>query len=166
MQWRCFAMKIPAVFALVVVSAATVASAQPKQEENNERLSYKDDKPLDRAAPAEHDGDWVQLATPTPARHGTEFIEVGKEQGQFAQLRLDATAGSVIVRRVHIYFEGGKQKVVDVDQVVRAHGRVAHIDLGSPKAIERMVVTTEPQGHGSYEIFASPDESPGSVARK
>ncbi|HEY1555611.1 MAG TPA: hypothetical protein VGF94_12325 [Kofleriaceae bacterium] len=150
-------MKIPAVFALVVASAATVASAQPKPEENNERLSYKDDKPLDRADPAVRDGDWVQVSTPTPARFGTEFVVVGKEQGQFAQLRFDASSGAVIVRRVHIYFDDGEQKVVDVDQVLRKHGRTATIDLGTPKPIDRITVTTEPQTKGSYEIYATAD---------
>ena len=48
------------------------------------------------------------IATPTPASHGTEFVVVGKEQGSFGKLRVDADKGKVIVRRVRIYFDDGK----------------------------------------------------------
>ncbi|HTR56511.1 MAG TPA: hypothetical protein VMJ10_37815 [Kofleriaceae bacterium] len=147
-------MKIRGVFALVVVAAGAVASAEPKPEENTGRLSYKDDEPVDHTAHA--DPDWVQLASPTPASHGTEFVVVGKEAGLFRRLRLEAATGTVIMRRVHVFFDDGKQKIVDVDKVMRAQrGSTEWIELGEARAIDRIVVTTEPQTKGSYAIYGS-----------
>jgi hypothetical protein len=173
-------MKIPGVFALVLVTSTSLATAEPrhlpdtarmshedKQEENNGRLSYKDDAPVDKVAPT--NGDWVELATPTPASHGTEFLVVGKEQGEFAHLRFDASSGTVILRRVRVYYDDGKQKVVDLDKVLRAHhgaGSSASIDLGDPKSIDRIVVMTEPQTKGSYAVYGTGNDSGTSVARK
>jgi len=147
-------MKIPGVFALVVIAAGTAASAEPKPEENTGRYSYKDAERVDHTGSA--DDGWVQLASPTPASHGTEFVVVGKEAGNFATLRLDATDGTVIMRRVRVFFDDGKQKVIDVDKVMRAKkGSTEWIVLGEPKAIDRIVVTTEPQTKGSYAIYGS-----------
>ena len=138
----------------MVVAAGAVAAAGPKHEENTARYSYKDDGPVDHTA--RPDADWVQLATPTPASHGTEFVVVGKEAGLFTRLRLDASSGTVIMRRVRVFFDDGKQKVVDVDKVMRAQrGGTASIDLGGPKAIDQIVVTTEPQTKGSYAIYGT-----------
>lgn len=163
MQVSSIAMKIPGVFVIVLFGAATVASAQPAHEDNTGRVSYKDTakgKP-DTA----QQGGWVQLASPTPASHGTEFVVVGKELGQFSQLRVSPAAGKVVVRRVKIYFENGKQKIVDVDKVIDANRKnPALIDLDQPSAIDRIVITTEPQTKGTYAIYGTAGE--GGVARK
>ncbi len=147
-------MRNPSVFAIVLVATAGVAAAQPKQEENNERVRYGDmEKPKSDAA--RDQGGWKQLATPTPVKHGTEFIEVGKDQGNFDKLRVDADKGRVVVRRVKIYFEDGKQQDVELDKVLDARHKSAEIDLKAQKPIDRVVITTEPQGNGAYALYGS-----------
>src|SRR5947207_2753224 len=156
-------MKIPGVFAIVLVGASSIAAAQPQPKEDTGRISYNEKKQRSQGPP--RDGDWVQLATPTPANHGTEFVVVGKEAGEFGRLRISPSDGKVIVRRVKIYFDDGKQKIVDVDKVIDAGRKnVALIDLDAPKAIDRIVVTTEPQTRGSYAIYGA--TGGGGVARR
>lgn len=161
MQVTRSAMRIPGVSAIVLVAGASLAAAQPRHEENTGRVSYKEPRPAQNAP---DNSGWVQLATPTPASHGTEFIVVGKEAGKFAQVRINASTGRVAVRKVKIYFEDGKQKVVQVDKILDAHRKGAHvIELDAPRAIDRIVVTTEPS-HGSYAIYGT--AGTGGVARK
>ena len=156
-------MKIPGVFAIVLVGASSIAAAQPKPKEDTGRISYSDKKQSKRATP--QDGDWVQLATPTPASHGTEFVVVGKEAGEFGRLRIAPSDGRVVVRRVKIYFDDGKQKTVDVDKTIDANrGNAAFIDLDSAKAIDRIVISTETGTRGSYELYGA--AGTGGVARK
>ncbi len=158
------AMRYLAVFATVVGAAAHYASAQPKQEEttkqeeNTARVRYGDEGPPKSDATGHEAGSWLQLATPTPAKHGTEFVFVGKEQGAFDKLRLDADKGKVIVRRVRIYFDDGKQQVVDVDRALGAKHKSAEIELKAPHAIDRIVITTEPQTNGTYALYGSSAE--------
>jgi hypothetical protein len=150
------AMRISSVFAIVLVAATGVASAEP------ERIGYGDSKPPKPDA-ARQEGGWTQLATPTPAKHGTEFVVLDKDLGKFGRLRVDADKGTVIVRRVKIYFKDGKQQVVDVDRSLNARRKSAEIDLKAPHEIDRIVVTTEPQTNGEYTIYGS---SPVGVATR
>ena len=140
-------MRNPTVFAIVLVAASGAASAEP------ERVGYGDTKTPKHDA-ARHDGDWRELATPTPAKHGTEFFEVGKEQGNFDRLRLNADKGTIVVRRVKVYFEDGKEKVVQMDRVLGPKHPTADIDLGTSAPIDRIVVTTEPS-KGEYALYGS-----------
>ncbi len=142
-------MRIPSVFAIVLVATAGAASAEPA------RVSYGDTKAPDNAA---RHGGWQQLASPTPVSHGTEFIVVGKDLGKFDRLRVDANKGTVVVRRVKIYFENGKDKVVNVDRVLGPKQKSTEIDLKAPAEIDRVVITTEPQGKGEYALYGSSGE--------
>ena len=147
-------MRLSAGFAIVLSVAASVASAQPGPVENSERIRYGD---MDKDHPRHNTGDqadWVQLATPTPASHGTEFIVVSKDIGALAQLRLDVD-GKVIVRRVKIIYVDGNQQVVNVDRLLGGKQRSATIALTTPQPIDRVVVTTEPQTKGSYALYGS-----------
>jgi hypothetical protein len=143
-------MRLSAGFTIVLLGAATVASAQPGPGETTERIRYGDHSNARRDAT---DGDWVQLATPTPASHGTEFIVVGKEQGAFAQLRIDAD-GKVMVRRVKIYFDDGKQQTVVLERNL-GDKRSVTIPLASPQEVDRVVVTTDSSSKGSYSVYGS-----------
>jgi hypothetical protein len=142
-------MKFSTGFAIILVGVAAVASAEPAREEVSGRVSY-----TEKRAP-HSDSTWLQLATPTPAKHGTEFVAVGKDAGSFAQLRIDATAGKVALRRVRVVFEDGKQKIVDVDRVLGGRHKSAIIDLDAQKPIDRVVVTTEPYTNGQYAIYGA-----------
>jgi hypothetical protein len=146
-------MRITSVFAIVVIGASGVATAEPRREENTARLRYGADGEAPPDAPQV--GEWTQLASPTPAKHGTEFVFVGKDQGTFAKLRIDAERGRLIVRRVKIYLDNGKQQVVNVDSVLGGKQKSATIDLKTPGPIDRIVITTEPQGNGTYGVYGS-----------
>jgi hypothetical protein len=153
MQYRRFAMRLPTLFTVIIVATATAASAEPKQEEISGRVSLneKSDKKTD--APRQP-GDWVEIASPTPAKHGTEFVIVGKEAGSFSKLRVEGAKGKTIVRRVKVVFADGKTKSVQVDKSL-ARGKSAFVDLGDPKLIDRIVVTTETHTSGAYAIYGT-----------
>src|SRR5262245_11507803 len=116
-------MKSSALFAVMVLGTAATVSAQPKREappKHDEaggrvRLNESTDQNPDAGrAPS----DWVELASPTPAKHGTEFVMIGKEAGAFSKLRFDAAKGKTIVRKVKVFFDDGKVKTIDVDTIV------------------------------------------------
>ncbi|HUJ63386.1 MAG TPA: hypothetical protein VLX92_33035 [Kofleriaceae bacterium] len=147
-------MKLHAGFAVVLVGATAVASAEPKQEGDNARVSYRTDLPVQ---PAHADGAWMELATATPASHGTEYFDVGQDAGTFGQVRIELSKGTVELHRVRLDFADGTSKVVDVDKRLNAHRRSAVIALRSPRPIAEIVVSTE-RGPGSYEIFAQSED--------
>src|SRR5438128_437727 len=99
-------MKFHGVFAVLVVGATSVATAQPKQQENSGRVSYSETEAASRDP--KRDGEVVELATPTPANNGKEYIDVGEEAGRFSAVRLDAHDGRVIVRKIRIEYADGK----------------------------------------------------------
>ena len=103
---------------MFLVGAATTATAQPKQEETSGRVSLSDSKAAEEANEPRAPSDWVELASPTPAKHGTEFIIVGKEAGGFGKLRIDAVKGSVPVKQVRVRFSDGKSKVFKLNKRV------------------------------------------------
>ena len=145
---------------MLIMSAAVSASAQPasesqeKQEEAPTRVTLGD-HPAHRA-PAHQPGEWVELATETPAKHGQEFIVVGKDAGQLSKLRLDASKGTVIVLRVKVVYADGSTKVFPVEKRLKANGKKSTIvDLKSPKAIDRVVVKTETYTKGEYALYGT-----------
>jgi len=150
-------MKSSALFTLILVGAVATASAQPEPAEPSGRVSYTDLAPPAKPAAAQQGAPAgeVQLADPTPANHGTEFIVVGKDAGQFSQLRLAATNGRVIVRRVRIFFADGTQQATDVDSILDgAKHREATVTVKSPKSIDHITVSTE-QGRGEYAVYGT-----------
>lgn len=139
----------------MVAASVTAASAEPKQEETSGRvrLTENDDQ---NASLSRTPGEWVELASPTPARHGTEFIMVGKEAGTFSKLRIDATKGRTNVVRVVVHFDDGKVKTVRLDRALHAkRAKSALVDLGEPRRIERVVITTERHTRGEYALYGS-----------
>jgi hypothetical protein len=148
-------MKTSALFTLILVGATGVAAAQPEPAEPSGRVSYTENGAAKPAAAQQATGDEVELATPTPASHGTEFVVVGKEAGAFSQLRLATTAGRVIVRTVRIFFDDGTSRAVQVDSILDANRKKdATIDLKGVKSIDHVTVTTEP-GRGSYALYGT-----------
>jgi hypothetical protein len=148
-------MKPFALLTLFVVGAATSAAAQPKSEETTERVSLDDSKgPTKRTSFAR--GEWVEIATPTPAKHGQEFVSVGREAGAFRHLRLEAASGKVIVLRVKVRFTDGTTKVYSIDKRLDAKRQKSHlIDLKNDRTIDQIVVKTETYTRGSYAIYGS-----------
>jgi hypothetical protein len=100
-------------------------------------------------------GEWVELADPTPAKHGTEFVVVGAQQGAFSQLRINAAKGRVMVRTVRVDFSDGTSKTTRLGKAINERGRkFAQVDLGTAKPIAQVIVTTDRQG-GEYEVYGS-----------
>ncbi len=137
----------------MVVTASTIAAAEPKQEEISGRVSLNE-KDAPRADALRQSSDWVELASPTPAKHGTEFVIVGTSAGAFSKLRVDATKGRTNVRTVKVFFTDGNVKTVRLDKALR-QGRSATVELGEPRTIERVVVTTETHTKGEYALYGS-----------
>ncbi|MDB4959106.1 MAG: hypothetical protein JWO36_6675 [Myxococcales bacterium] len=166
MQLGSFVMKLPALLAVLLAASASVATAEPKQQENSGRVSYNDKE--DAAAQTLHrDGDVVELASPTPAKHGKEFIEVGPDAGQFSQLRVDAHDGTVIVRRVRIDYLDGKSQLVNVDKVLNKRNPSATITVAKgPRAIDSVVVMTERETTGSYSLQGIVGSQTGGIASR
>ena len=135
-------MKTLAITSLLLAVASTV-SAAPAKDETAERVSYNDrDKPS--AAPAD---DWVELASPTPAKHGRTFITV---DARYTQLKIDVHKGNPVLRTVRVVFADGKQRVVKLK-----HKRSQVIDLGGARAIEHIVVASDSRSKGTYTVHAA-----------
>ena len=148
---------------VIVIAAGGAASAEPKQEETSGRVRL-DDKQNKKADEPRQPGDWVELASPTPAKHGTEFVIVGKDAGAFAKLRIDPAKGKTIVRKLKVFFVDGGVKTVQLDKVV-SQGKPALVQLGDAKTIDRIVITTETHTNGQYAIYGS-SEVGGAVVGK
>ena len=163
-------MKTPLVFASILVGVTSLAAAEPappnppkqeavapKPDEASGRVSYVEPK---NGTEAKHEappatGEWIEVATPTPASHGNEFIMVGEDAGSFSQLFITPAKGTTIVRRVRVYFTDGKSKNYTVDTAINKKGhKVAIVDFKAPKKIHHIVVNTE-SGKGMYAVYGA-----------
>jgi hypothetical protein len=100
-------------------------------------------------------GQWVNLAESTSSGDGIEWIAVDHYLGTLRTLRIDVTAGAVHVRRVVVEFHNGKSSTFEVDRYLTARHPSAYVDLGAPREIDRIVVTTSRSPSGSYEVHGS-----------
>jgi hypothetical protein len=147
-------MKSSVLFAMFLVGAVSTATAQPKQEETSGRVSLNEQAPADQ--PPRSPDDWVELATPTPAKHGTEYVVVGKEQGGFARLRLDAVKGAVPVKSVRVELSDGTTKTYRVNKRIDAkRHKSLFVDLPATVEIDHVVVTTARRSAGEYAVYGS-----------
>jgi len=137
------------------------AIADSKPETEVGRVSLDESKEGDTPrAPSQ----WLELADPTPAKHGTEFIVVGAQQGSFSRLRVDAAKGRTIVKQVRVDFSDGSKKTYKVGKTVSKNGRkFAEIELGATKPIEQVVITTDRQTKGEYALYGSSGAGTGTA---
>jgi hypothetical protein len=149
-------MRITALSAVLLLAGTPAVSAEPEDNETTERVRYGA-----RDAPKPTDG-WFEIATPTPANHGTEFIIVDGDQGPWTRLRITASRGNPIVRTVRIEYENKKSKVVRLDQVITKN-RPAYVDLGGARHIERVVIVSEGSARSAYAVHGA---SARTVARR
>jgi hypothetical protein len=161
-------MRSSRLLALFVVGGwCSLAAAQPateslpKKEETSGRVTLRDTEK--GARPPRSPGGWIEIASPTPAKHGTEFIVVGGEDaGMFSQLRIDAAKGRTAVRQVRVWFADGTRKTFPVGRTISDKGRkYTIVDLGTPKAIDQVVIKTDDLGRGEYAIYGSSGASGG-----
>ncbi len=140
-------MKILAISGVMLAAAATLVSAAPAKEETGERVSYTEsDK-----KPAADEGDWVELASPTPASHGREIITA---EGRYTQLRIDAHKGRPIVKAVKIIYADGSTKTKKIDRILGGKRPTALVDL-SGADVHHVVVITERKSKATYTVSAS-----------
>jgi hypothetical protein len=179
-------MKTSVVFVSILVGATSLAVADPspprdtpnppkqeavtpKPDEASGRVSYVEPKKGSDAKKTEAPratGEWVEVASPTPASHANEFITVGEAAGSFSQLFITPAKGTTIVRRVRVYFTDGSDKRYVVDTAINKKGRKAAIvDLKRPRRIDHIVVTTE-SGKGEYAVYGASGSTGGVVSSR
>lgn len=147
-----------ALTCLTTLLAATTVAAEPKPEEDIERVSYTTPAPKPKPTP-----EWVELATPTPARNGIEYIPIAKSAGRFSQLRIDASRGVVYVYEIAIQYADGKQQTIRLDRRLDAKHPIS-VDVTAGKPIDTIVVKTDRDSNGSYGLFGTHGQ--GGVARR
>lgn len=136
---------------LLLGTSAAAADTTTKQETEVGRVNL-DDQTAQPRAPSQ----WLELADATPAKHGTEFVVVGAQQGAFSRLRVEAAKGRTTVKHVKVVFADGAKKTYRVEKTITEKGRkVAEIDLGVVKPIEQVVVTTDAKSGGEYTLYGT-----------
>lgn len=155
-------MRYFAGLVIVVASGATVATAQPGPNENTGRVSYTDQHKREATEPA-CDGSAIELSEPTPAAHGTEFFVIAKQLGDLSKLSIQATRDRVDVMRVRVYYTDGTRKTLSVGKRTAKGKEPIVLELGKPKQIDQIVVTTDRTPAGAYALYGFCG-SPGSIA--
>jgi hypothetical protein len=155
-------MKIPALIAVLLLGSGSLVAAAPAERETTERVSYTGlNKP---PAEPEPEAGWLEIASPTPANHGRELINVDAKRS-FTRLRLEAATGRPIVRTVRIYYKDGTSQLVRIDRTLdKQRDSFAVIDLRGARAIEQVVITADRDSKGTYTVQGEV-EKPGVAAR-
>lgn len=150
---------------MIVVGAGSVASAEPKQNETSGRVSYAENADSAKADEPRRPGEWVELASATPSKHGTEYVMVGKDAGSFSQLRIEAVKGRTEVQVVKVVFDDGTVKRVRVDKRISTkRDKTLVVDLKKPHVIDHIEVTVDSGLGGHYAVYGS--SGAGSVATR
>jgi hypothetical protein len=148
-------MRSRSLFAMLLVGLVGSAMAEPRREETSGRVRLNDtagDTNAPRAPSA-----WVELASSTPAKHGTQFILIGEDAGGFGKLRLDAVKGGAIpVKQIRVDFADGKTKVYRLNKRIgtKRH-KSLYVDLPTTKEISQIVVVTDSRSRGEYALYGS-----------
>ena len=144
-------MKILSLLTVIAMTAMT-ATAQPMREEAGGRVRYVVPQRQPSSPSEVH---WIELASPTSVKHGTEFIIVGADAGRLSQLRVDAYAGTVILLRLRVFTNDGAVQTVQLGRTLdRTHKSVV-IDLFAWTAIDQIAITTETRTQGKYTVHGS-----------
>lgn len=154
-------MRISSVIALALVAAITssTGSAQPREERGG-RVPWPGQR-VPRPPPPHRTGDWVNLATPTPTRHGTEWIAVGRSAGAFRTLRIDVVSGTVNVRAIRVDFSNGEVTRFYVGKRLDRRHPSAFISFNQPRWIDHIAITTARWPAGMYTLSGSWAPVPG-----
>ncbi len=150
-------MRVPTLFACILVAATASATATPRPEGYDERGPYGTRQPRHHPK-GEHD--WVMLASPTPTRFGTEYFVVAQESAWVRTLRIDALSGSVVVRQIEVVSHDRSSKTYLVNRRLDQFHPTAYVDLGVPRRIDQLIVTTNRWPKGMYAIYGSPAPLP------
>lgn len=137
-------MRSLAISGLLLALGASLVSAAPAKDETGERVSYSGERPVTSAP----DAAWTELASPTPASHGREYITV---EGRYSLLRLDAAKGRPVVKSVRVVYSDGKERVVRVERALGGKRASAVVELTGSQ-IDHVIVQTDPRSKGSYVV--------------
>ena len=125
-----------------------------------------------RRVPATDNGDWHppdhgwwRLASPTPTRWGTEYINV-PEDTWLRMLRIQRANGTVVVRELRVITLGknGRTRVINVDARLDRWKTDTYIDLGYSVRVDQIAITCDRRSAGSYVVYASAAETHEDVA--
>jgi hypothetical protein len=146
------------VVSVLIAGSVSFAVADPEREESTARVRLDDKKTKFR-----HDGDWIELASPTTVKHGREYISLNTETGELDRLRIDATSGRPIVLTVRINFKNGTSRIARIDHAIDKKKPV-EVDLKGAQYVESLVVVTDPVSNAEYKVMGLPS-SVGVAAR-
>jgi hypothetical protein len=144
--------------ALLLTGAVSSASATPDKTESTDRVSYKGDTRRAAPGPESSADGWIELASPTPASHGREFIAVDPKATAFVRLKIAAVSGRPKIEFVRVIFADGTQRVVRLDRIVSKQ-RAAFVDLKGARKIDRLVVDTRGSKKSTYVIHGEADKA-------
>lgn len=147
-------MRVHHLLACIVVAATASATATPRPEGYDDRVPYGTH--YDRG----RHGEWVMLASQTPTRFGTEYFVVARETGWVRTLKIDATYGTVFLRSIEVIARDHTSKTIYLQRRLDRSHPTAYIDLGTPRRIEQLIVTTNRRPAGAYVIYGSPSPLP------
>ena len=143
---------------MILLSTPLLATAQPKQEETSGRVSLKEKAPDNPKEDAPRSpSQWIELASSTPAKHGTNYVIVGREAGGFGKLRIDAVKGGGIpIKQVRVSFTDGSSKTYRVNKRIDTQRQKSvFVDLPTTQAIDQVVIVTDRRSTGEYALFGS-----------
>jgi hypothetical protein len=144
-------MKIIAISGLLLAGAVSVVTAAPAKDETAERVSY-----TEAAGPQADRGDTIELASPTPTKHGRTFVTVDPDHGRIVQLRVQAHQGRPVVKTVEVVYADGKSRTVKVGRALAGKRATHVIDLKRGTAIDHIVIVADKRSRGSYVVHAMP----------
>ena len=160
-------MRTALLTSLLLAGTASIVAAMPEREETTGRISYNNNrKPDDRRKAddgrrrgepsgtkhAARDPGWIELASPTPASHGREFVVLGADAGRFDQLRVVASSGRPEVHTVRVDYLDGRRRVFEIDRVLDVRRGPAYLDLRGAHEIKQIIVASDRASRGSYVL--------------
>ncbi|MDQ3370056.1 MAG: hypothetical protein M3680_31960 [Myxococcota bacterium] len=145
-------MKTTLLSIVLLAGSAGLVSGAPGKKETTERVSYTEEQ-------RSEDG-WVELASPTPSKHGRQFITV--DNRSFDQLRIDGHSGRTKVQSVIVHFASGTSREFRVGRYVRPKQSVV-VDVPA-ELIDHVVVVTHRYSGGMYTLHGAP--AGGAVATR
>ena len=150
-------MQSTAITLVVVAVTSSLVSAAPAREETTGRISYNEHAV--ELVVTDHEPGWVELASPTPASHGREFVLVGADAGTFTQLRLTVASGHPEIHSVRVDYQDGSHRVFDVSRVLDARHRPTYLDLRGAHELKQIVITSDRRSVGTYVLEGNTTEN-------
>lgn len=146
-------MKTAMLVAMLALTAASSAGNAQPREERGGRVPYGPN--WRRPPPVPPRTGWINLATPTPTRHGTEWIFLDESVGPLRVFRIEAISGTVHLRSVRVELASGRVLTFSADRWLDRRRPNTRIDLGALHRVERIAITTARSPAGSYVVYGA-----------